>query len=320
MSSGRVTIVSIAGRRTEAQAAEFIRLVAAGLPAGLELAVIESPRAIDLPDGHELFGTLADEPGDIVLLAELYPRASYWWLYRQGVFGRGCLYDSGGTVQRLDPPADGPGELHRRRTIHCVDLRHCESAAATAKRLAEAIAAVRQAERLASGEAAARQLETVRFEPPQRSRWYPVIDYSRCTQCLDCLEFCLFGVYDADDRERVQVVEPDSCRDGCPACSRVCPELAIIFPKHRSPAVSGGDSDGRAAERIDLSDLLGGPLARQQAEVERARHRAASAGGAADAAAEQAGEASQPGRSSHSPSAQPDELDKLIDAVEEEEL
>ncbi|HEX8311367.1 MAG TPA: ferredoxin family protein, partial [Chthoniobacteraceae bacterium] len=25
--------------------------------------------------------------------------------------------------------------------------------------------------------------------------WFPVIDYDRCTNCMQCLSFCLFGVY-----------------------------------------------------------------------------------------------------------------------------
>src|SRR5690349_15887991 len=28
--------------------------------------------------------------------------------------------------------------------------------------------------------------------------WFPVIDYDRCTNCMQCLSFCLFGVYGAD--------------------------------------------------------------------------------------------------------------------------
>ncbi|MEX2185814.1 MAG: ferredoxin family protein, partial [Pirellulales bacterium] len=30
---------------------------------------------------------------------------------------------------------------------------------------------------------------------PAARRWYPVIDYSRCTNCMECIDFCLFGVY-----------------------------------------------------------------------------------------------------------------------------
>ena len=40
-------------------------------------------------------------------------------------------------------------------------------------------------------------------------RWYPVIDYSRCTNCLECLDFCLFGVYGVDSMERILVENQD---------------------------------------------------------------------------------------------------------------
>jgi NAD-dependent dihydropyrimidine dehydrogenase PreA subunit len=69
-------------------------------------------------------------------------------------------------------------------------------------------------------------------------RWYPVIDRTRCTSCRHCLQFCLFGVYETRDR-RVVPVKPDNCKDGCPACARVCPEGAIIFPLSDEPAIAG---------------------------------------------------------------------------------
>ncbi len=73
---------------------------------------------------------------------------------------------------------------------------------------------------------------------PVSARWYPVIDRSRCTSCRHCLQFCLFGVYEAQER-RVVAVRPDSCKDGCPACARVCPHGAIIFPLSDEPAIAG---------------------------------------------------------------------------------
>ena len=39
--------------------------------------------------------------------------------------------------------------------------------------------------------------------------------------------------------ETILVEQPDNCRKGCPACSRVCPENAIIFPQHKTPAIAG---------------------------------------------------------------------------------
>jgi len=93
-------------------------------------------------------------------------------------------------------------------------------------------------------------------EQPAR-RWYPVIDYTRCTNCMECLDFCLFGVYGVDRQDTILIEQPDNCRKGCPACSRVCPENAIIFPQHKTPAIAG--SDERAGVlKIDLSKLFGG--------------------------------------------------------------
>ena len=70
-------------------------------------------------------------------------------------------------------------------------------------------------------------------------RWYPVVDYSRCRRCLQCLNFCLFGVYALDKDGTLRVAHPDACRDGCPACARLCPTGAIIFPMCPDPLIAG---------------------------------------------------------------------------------
>ncbi|HXT58649.1 MAG TPA: ferredoxin family protein [Pirellulales bacterium] len=105
-------------------------------------------------------------------------------------------------------------------------------------------------------------------EAPNR-RWYPVIDYSRCTNCLECLDFCLFGVYGVGGSETILVEQPDNCRKGCPACSRVCPENAIIFPQHKTPAIAGSPDGNAGALKIDLSKLFGAPDALEVAVLER---------------------------------------------------
>ncbi|MHB9132469.1 MAG: ATP-binding protein [Armatimonadota bacterium] len=71
-------------------------------------------------------------------------------------------------------------------------------------------------------------------------RWYPVTDRSRCNNCRHCLQFCLFGVYELDEQGAVMVQRPDQCKPGCPACSRVCPQGAIIFPLYaKDDAIAG---------------------------------------------------------------------------------
>ena len=112
-------------------------------------------------------------------------------------------------------------------------------------------------------------LTAARIEESTARRWYPVIDYSRCTNCLECLDFCLFGVYGISAAEAILVEQPDNCRKGCPACSRVCPENAIIFPQHKSPAIAGSPNGEAGGLKIDLSKLFGAPDALQVAVLER---------------------------------------------------
>ncbi len=94
--------------------------------------------------------------------------------------------------------------------------------------------------------------------------WFPVIDYDRCTNCMQCLSFCLFGVYGVDGGQRIQVQNNDNCKTNCPACSRVCPEAAIMFPKYKAGPINGdivSDNDlNREKMKIDISALLGGDV------------------------------------------------------------
>jgi NAD-dependent dihydropyrimidine dehydrogenase PreA subunit len=72
-----------------------------------------------------------------------------------------------------------------------------------------------------------------------KDAWYPVIDKSRCTNCGKCHDFCLFGVYTKKNDEIV-VVQPHNCKNNCPACARMCPSRAIIFPKYEKSPINGG--------------------------------------------------------------------------------
>ncbi len=69
--------------------------------------------------------------------------------------------------------------------------------------------------------------------------WFPVIDRDRCVNCKQCLNFCLFGVYGLSSDGQVEVVAPDKCKTFCPACARVCPEAAIVFPKYKTAPING---------------------------------------------------------------------------------
>jgi NAD-dependent dihydropyrimidine dehydrogenase PreA subunit len=94
--------------------------------------------------------------------------------------------------------------------------------------------------------------------------WFPVIDYSRCTNCMQCLSFCLFDVYGVSAESKIQVQHQSNCKTECPACSRVCPEVAIMFPKYRHGPINGeevkADDVRREAMKVDISALLGGDV------------------------------------------------------------
>ncbi|MBI4326441.1 MAG: ferredoxin family protein [Chloroflexi bacterium] len=112
-------------------------------------------------------------------------------------------------------------------------------------------------------------VEAIRAEaravnPGEWKPWFPVIDYDRCTNCMQCLSFCLFGVYGVDGNQKIQVQNNDNCKTNCPACSRVCPEAAIMFPKYKAGPINGdlvSDADmQREKMKVDISALLGGDV------------------------------------------------------------
>ena len=88
----------------------------------------------------------------------------------------------------------------------------------------------------------------------------------------------------------------NNCKTDCPACSRVCPEVAILFPKYRHGPINGdevnADDVRREAMKVDISALLGGDIyaalrdrsAKAQVAVLEGARRGAGAEGAADAA------------------------------------
>lgn len=94
--------------------------------------------------------------------------------------------------------------------------------------------------------------------------WFPVIDYERCTNCMQCLSFCLFDVYGVSKGGKLEVQEPTNCKTNCPACSRVCPEVAIVFPKYKAGPINGepvnSEDVRREVMKVDISSLLGGDI------------------------------------------------------------
>ena len=166
------------------------------------------------------------------------------------------------------------------------------------------------------GNAAAKNGEgrLLRVEESTARRWYPVIDFTRCTNCMECIDFCLFGVYGVDAAETILVEQPDNCRKGCPACSRVCPENAIIFPQHKSPAIAGSSLVESGDFKIDLSKLFGAQQGIGTAVEERDRELLAAG---RDAVGMEVG---IPKRQQGRPASDQDELDALIDELDEMDL
>jgi NAD-dependent dihydropyrimidine dehydrogenase PreA subunit len=96
--------------------------------------------------------------------------------------------------------------------------------------------------------------------------WFPVIDYDRCKNCKQCLNFCLFGVYALSAEGEVEVRNPANCKPNCPACARLCPQSAIIFPKYSDGPINGGEVDESVSggpdekTKAELASLLGGNI------------------------------------------------------------
>jgi NAD-dependent dihydropyrimidine dehydrogenase PreA subunit len=147
------------------------------------------------------------------------------------------------------------------------------------------------------------------LKQPDR-RWYPVIDYSRCTNCMECIDFCLFGVYGVDKLDRILVENQDNCKRGCPACSRVCPEHAIMFPDYKTPAIAGAPVGAITGLKIDLTKLFGGGDALQIAADERDRELVR------DGRAAVGMTLGIPKRQTDKPKEPKDDLDNLMDALD----
>jgi ferredoxin len=114
------------------------------------------------------------------------------------------------------------------------------------------------------------------------------------------------------------VEQPDNCRKGCPACSRVCPENAIIFPQHKAPAIAGAQTEGDEGFKIDLSQLFGAPASGDDPIATAARERDEQlllAGRDAVGIDQQLRK-----RQSDRESQPKDQLDQLIDSLDEFDL
>ncbi len=106
---------------------------------------------------------------------------------------------------------------------------------------------------------------------PAWKAWYPLIDPELCNNCGKCLDFCLFGVYGRNDDDRVIVAQPAECKTNCPACARVCPQQAIIFPKHDQQPFDGSAIENKQPipQTFEQEDELYDILAKRRRKARR---------------------------------------------------
>ena len=251
---------------------------------GVDVLVV--PHLYDLPRSGESYEALAGIDHDIILVSWIYARAAHWVLDRNGIQGQVGEVSIGGAEDESDQeptqnnaevnedPVDRVAELYPRpeRDVFCLDLKLSENAETfidEIRRIVDSKSALPDEPKslpVIGG-------KLVQVEEQASRRWYPVIDFSRCTNCMECVDFCLFGVYGVDGTENILVEQPDNCRKGCPACSRVCPENAIIFPQHKAPAIAGAEIEGDEGFKIDLSQLFGAPATGDDPIATAARER-----------------------------------------------
>lgn len=255
---------------------------------GIDVTVI--PNLYDLKaDGTGML-CLSGISGDLVVCSWLFPRAARWILHRNQILGQ-----EGTTILKSLGESDEEEEEYEDeekprvldtsqlppRRIYCLDLRAYDNASTYIEEVQrisqelqtptleltqwingnpkpEQMQRYLQNGNTNNGNAAPQPSSANVIDEDANRRWYPVIDFSRCTNCLECIDFCLFGVYGIDGQETILVEQPDNCRQGCPACSRVCPENAIIFPQHKTPTIAGSPDVGGPV-KIDLSQLFGAP-------------------------------------------------------------
>jgi NAD-dependent dihydropyrimidine dehydrogenase PreA subunit len=339
MSRHRLTVVLSQAQGKDPRKRALEESVAAALlmEPGLDVSIV--PYLYDLDAGHTGRLFLESVQGDMAVLGWMYPRAAFWLLDRIDVKGH---YGDNQITPKADDadededesgepePPKGVGAVNvPDRWIYCLDLRdHADHAVYVneVRRIAAECRERREAQRPATnGPTTLVQLglpkkEEVAASPqftpeqlmqqPQR-RWYPVIDYSRCTNCMECLDFCLFGVYGVDKMDRILVENQDNCKKGCPACSRVCPEHAIIFPDYKTPAIAGAPVGAISGLKIDLTKLFGGGDALAIAAQERDRELVADGRQAVGLTV------GIPKRQADKPKGPKDDLDKLMDQLDE---
>ncbi len=343
MASHRLTVVlsQAQGKHPIKQSLEESIVAALLMEPGLDVSVV--PYLYDIHAEHTARLFLESVPGDMVVLSWIFPRAAFWVLDRDGIkghWGESLLkpeVEDEDEIEEEDQP-EGIGSLDvPDRFIYCVDLRNSKNYEEFIEEVRRIAAECRERqsgkngngkgtsamvelgmsmlkEPATNGNGALQQFPSEKLLETPARRWYPVIDYSRCTNCMECIDFCLFGVYGLDDQDRILVENQDQCRKGCPACSRVCPEQAIIFPNHKTPAIAGAPVGAISGLKIDLSKLFGGDSGKDalaQAVEERDRELVADGREAVGTSV------GLPKRQANKQAEPKDDLDNLMDALDD---
>lgn len=68
--------------------------------------------------------------------------------------------------------------------------------------------------------------------PRDKIDWSPRIDYAKCNDCMECVEFCPHDVFEVreDETPKLVVKNPHNCVVFCRACAKACGPDAIEFP------------------------------------------------------------------------------------------
>ncbi len=348
MSRDRLTVVlsQAQGKNPARRALEESIAAALIMEPGLDVSIV--PYLYDLGPDHTGRLFLESVQGDMVVLSWLFPRAAFWLLDRDGIRGQqgetlikpaSAEEDEEEGGEPEAPKGIGSVQIPDRH-IYCLDLRDRSDHRAyieEVKRIALECKQRRQdkLKQWVGGQPNLVQLGRYLGEEPKPDatqtkpgpafppeqllqqpgrRWYPVIDYSRCTNCMECLDFCLFGVYGVDKLDRLIVENQDNCKRGCPACSRVCPEQAIMFPDYKTPAIAGAPVGAISGLKIDLTKLFGGgdalAIAAQERDTELVKDGRDAVGLSVGIPKRQTGKAEQP----------KDDLDKLMDDLDALEI
>ncbi len=268
----KLHIVLCRDRHDSSSQQRLLRQLVEGLSGRGDVAVQILPHLYDLaPDGKAI-GHLRSLEGDLVVGCWLYPRAAFWLLDANEIRGRmGTSILLPDEVADESPTTEGSREC--QRSIWCFDLREFDDAKPLLADI-QRILAERGSQVLESAAVGAAPVSGnghLELDEAAHRRWYPVIDRERCGNCLDCLNFCLFGVFGIDTEGRVFVESPDACKDGCPACSRVCAQGAIMFPDHQNAGIAGDPTVPAEEFNVDLVQLFDTASRKELAEAERSR-------------------------------------------------